>query len=387
MARAPKLIDPMDDGQIDPDEPTDVEMEQAAAGDITLLGDPAFNDYHWSIWRQRTRAEIAGDPRAPLWEFITKAVGPIEATSMVPELGGGVFEFRGFVDVGDGRGKRMKRHPVIALAGPRKNFGIETPSPAAITAPTNGNGTDPNLLRFLDRMELRLENLERNRSQVITSPPGPSIKELAETMVMLQAMTQKGQPASDTSVAKQLFDTMMAATKTGIELGQGREPVPAEEVNTTVKVMETIAPLASRFLDVLAASRQRVATPPPPRTDPAPGPSAPPSPPEPSSAEVVGQDPEEIPPIATARMMVVIDTLAMGAENRDDVEEVADLVAELLPPSDLAGILSLPDQVVVSDIAHRSGGQYPILATDAGRNYVAAILAELRRPPEPDDQP
>jgi hypothetical protein len=179
---------------------------------------------------------------------------------------------------------------------------------------------------------------------------------------------------------------MMAATKTGIELGQGREPVPAEEVNTTVKVMETIAPLASRFLDVLASSRQRVATP-PPRTDPAPGPAAAPTPPEPSSAEVVGQEAEEIPPIATARMMVVIDTLAMGAENRDDVEEVADLVAELLPPSDLAGILSLPDQVVVSDIAHRSGGQYPILATDAGRNYVAAILAELRRPPESDDQP
>lgn len=370
MMRVPKVvIDPDQDSELEADEPTEIEMEQAAAGDITLLGDPTFNDYHWSIWRQRSRAEIAGDPRAPAWEFITKAVGPIDATSMIAELGGGVFEFRGYVDVGDGRGKRMKRHPVIALAGPRKNFAIDpaaTVTPATPTAGINGlTRAERIMLRMIRGQEQRLQNVER-----APAAPGMSLKDMVESLVMLDSVRQKGAAPSDTATAKELFTTMMAATKTGIELGQSREPIAAEEENATVKVIEAVAPLATRFLDILGSARK-------PRPGPAAPSGSPTATPPPSTAEVVDQP---VLNAEAARWIAAIDRLESLMPAAD---EAAEEIAVILTESDLKDVLPFPNDSVIAQILARvpSGS---VLATPDGRAYLALVLDELRKPDQGD---
>ncbi len=371
------------------EELSEEEIAQAKVGTLFAIQGEEFANVSWAIHRYRTRQEMADDTSGEKMEWVADVTGELRGSDLVAQIGGGTFRFFGYVPKGDAKqGVKLAHNRLVRLAGPRKNFAAAPPAPPVMIPPTNGlSRGERRMLKMLRRQDERLRMLENQSHHIITSPAGPTIKELAETMVMLQALTQKGQPASDTSVAKQLFDTMMAATKTGIELGQGREPAPAEEVNTTVKVIESVAPLASRFLDILASRSRIIATPPRAAPGPVSGPSPPPPSNEPSSAEEIGQEREEVPPITTARMMVVIDTLAMGATNQDAVEEIADLVDEILPDGELEGILRLPDNVVVSDIAHRSGAQYPILATDAGRNYVAAILRELRRSLEHEDQP
>jgi hypothetical protein len=361
---------------------TEEDIEQAQIGDLFSIQGSEFDNVSWSIFRFRTRPEIAADPQGQPEEWVADRTGQLHGTDLSESIGGGTFRFRGYRARADGNGVSLAYNRTIALAGPRKNFAAPPPTPVVVAPTANGLSRGERImLRMLRNQEQRLQLIER---AAVSPVVGPSLKDMAETMVLLQSMSQRGQPASDTSIAKELFGTMMAATKTGIELGQGREPLPPEEVNTTVKVLEAVAPLASRFLDILATRR----TAPPPRR-PAEATAA--SPPEtpaaaaPSSAEVVVETPETVQPIIAARMMVVVDTLAMGATNQDEVEEIADLIAGVLPAGELEAILRLPDLVVLDDIAQKSSGQYPILATEAGRNYVAAVLSELRRVPEPDD--
>lgn len=369
--------DPPDDWGYDPLSGEDI--AQAEAGTLFSIQGERFQNVQWSIHRYRTRAEMASDPSGEKTEWVLDVVGELNGTDLVGQIGGGTFRFYGYVERTDSKARRLAYNRLISLAGPRKNFAAVPPPPMPAVTPNGLSRGERLMLKLLRNQDARLQQLER--APAVAPVAGPSLKDIAETMVMLQSLTPKG-PASDSSVAKELFSTMMAATKTGIELGQAREPLPAEEVNTTVKVLEAVGPLATRFLDILSTRRvpptapRRAATPPPAAA----GATSPPPAAQASAAEVVGE--EEPPPVAMARMMVVMDVLAAGFSEHADLEDIADTMDRILPPGEIAGLLALPEQAVVQDIATRAGGQYPELNTDEGRSYLLSVLTELRRVPD-----
>jgi hypothetical protein len=382
MARAPRVLVPPEEMPADEigDDLTDAEIEQAAVGDLFTIQGPEFVNVSWSIWRFRTRAEMAADSQGQAEEWVADRTGELHGTDLGEVIGGGTFRFRGFVPRTDGRGVRLAFNRIIAIAGPRKNFALPPAdaTPAAPAAPANGlTRGEKLLLRMLRLQEQRLQQLER------TPPPAQnstSIKELAETMVLLNGMTAKP-PASDSTVAKELFNSMMAATKTGIELGQARDPLPADEENVTVKVIEAVAPLASRFLDVLTQARARQAVRPNPPTQPGPSPAAA------STAEVVGE-PASVPVITVtdARWTVAVDNLMRSIAESDPLEDAADDLETALLPGDLAGVLASTNDQVMAALLERYSAQYPILAEPRAREYVGNVLDELRTAPTADAQ-
>jgi hypothetical protein len=403
MTRIPRttLVPPLEvASNADPDQYgddlTEEEIEQAAIGDLFAIQGAEFQNVSWSIFRFRTRAEIASDPQSQAEEWVADRTGELHGTDVADSIGGGTFRFRGYLPRSDGRGVRIAYNRIIAIAGARRNFSAVAVASASV-APAAVAAAEPSrveraILRMLRDTKDRLDRLER--TPVPIQPAGPSLKDMAETLTMLDTLRQRGAPATDTSIAKELFGAMSTAMKTGIELGQGRDPLPAgEETPGWIKAAEIFGPIASRVLDQMAQRRGPV---PPatarPQAAPAAGQVAP-APEEPgptattpasgSSAEVI-EDEDPTTAITAVRMMAVIDLLARGIGEQADIEETADVIYRILPSVDLEAILRLPDQAVVEDIAARYGVPYPELATPAGRSYIASVLAELKHEPEPD---
>jgi hypothetical protein len=375
MARQRVVVDPdIDPNGTEPDEGlTQAELDQAAAGDIAMLGDPQFTDYEWSIFRQRTRAEILANP-GPAWEFWTKKVGPLDSTEMQIELGGGTFEFRGYFNNGDGNGKVIRRKPIITFAGPRKPSDPTPPPAPAATSQSVPAATDPALVAMLKLMDDRLDRLERQ-----PAPQGTSLKDLAETMVMLDKLRQPSQVA-DTPDPLATAQGFMDAVRQGIELGQAREPLPADVERGTdwAKILDTAAPILERvFAGAAAARRVQAAPRPAPRAatdshaevvnDPPPAPAA----------EVVTPEME----VARARTMALIDALARAISTQVEPTDFAGTVADILTDDELGMMLSGPPEIVIGELTSMQA-RYPILGTDAAKAYIGAVLNELRSPTE-----
>jgi len=378
----PIVVVPSEDPEQFPgDDLTAEEIEQAEVGDLFSIQGSEFENVSWSIARCRTRQEIAADPQGQQEEWVADHTGQIHGSEIMERIGGGTFRFRGYIPRSDGRGVRMKYNRLIALAGPRKNFAEVASSPVPATAPNvvSNNGLTRGervLLKAMREMSQRVDRLEHVAPQEKPS----SITELVTALGSLDAMRQRSQPASDTSVAKEMFEAMGKALSQGIELGRDREPLPPDEGgNAWVKVAETFVPLAHRVLDRMGQRRSAITPPPRSAASPEPTPQPPPPSAPASHAEAIEDEEQSI---ATARMMVVVDLLSRHATEQVDVAECADAVAEVLTETELATILNLPDQAIVGDIASRAGGRYPILASEAGATYVGAVLGELRRPPE-----
>lgn len=367
--------DPDDDGIYD--EISAEDAAQAEAGTLFSIQGERFANVQWSIHRYRTRSEMAADPSGEKTEWVLDVVGELNGTDLVTQIGGGTFRFYGYVERTDSKARRLAYNRLISLAGPRRDFA--SPPPVAAVAPSS-NGLSRGervLIRMLRQQELRIQSLERTPAPPVEK--ASSITELVSALASLDSMRQRGQPVSDTGMAKELFQVMTTAMNQGIELGQAREPATEEGGASVLKIAEVFMPLANRILDRLP-QRRPIVTPPPGATSPPPPPSAaaPTAPPS-SVAEVVEDDEQSL---ATARMMVVVDLLARGASEQADIVDCADSIAEILTDSELAGILNLPDQAIVGDMATRAGARYPVLATESGATYLRAVLTELRIPPE-----
>ena len=355
------------------------EAERLAAGDIVLLDDPLFNGYKWSIWRRRLAEEIARDPDGGEWERVTVKTGPLDEEWTQANLGGGTFDLRGYFDSGDGNGKNMKRRVLVTIAGPRKNFAAAPPTPAALVVP-NGAGLSRSeriLIKMLRAMDQRLERIERAPA-VPTAPtaPPPTMREMVETMVALETLRSKTGPAAP-QTDSQFLQLAMDTLRQGIEIGQSRDPAPAGDGGTD---WSKVAEMALPVIDRMIAHRQgrRV----PPRApsgaevvSSTPTAPAPPAPPDPETPRV------------SHRWVTAIESLARAVLLGEDPVEWAYWLQSTLEPSEF-GLLRLGDvDRVMTDVRAVAGTreELAILHTDHAREFVAAVLDEIKNPTAEDE--
>jgi len=344
-------------------------------GDLAALAE-ADAGWRWQVHRLKSAEEMQRNPRSKPRVWVTTVHGAVDLKDFHDQHGGGAYEFWGSVNGG------LKTKIRIELDGEPKPR-LFTPAPAAPYTPAVNGSLEA---------EKRIDRLERMLELLIARPqaaaPATGLKETVEALAVMHSMIPQATPGPGADM-KTIFELV----DRGIEIGQGREPAQAGEdgqASTVLRLAEVVAPLATRFLDQMAAGRRRPmpnpgpAPPPPPPTG---HPGAQHTPTEPvSRAEVVEPD-ERARRVMQSRMIVLIDELAAGIREQQPVDEVADAVEVLVPPSDMAGILALPDAMVIQDIVNRASGGYPELDSDAGRAYMAAVLGELRRQDDPEVPP
>jgi hypothetical protein len=371
MARPRIAPAPEDPEDLVGDDLTEEEVRQAEVGSLFSLQGAEFDRVRWSIYRFRTRNEIAADPQGVQEEWVADRDGQLQGNELADALGGGTFHLYGFVPRADGRGTRIAFNRKVAIAGPRKDLAavVTSPPPAVVTSPEPG-------LTKAERILFRMMKQQAEMSAAILArlaqpaPPPPAqtgIKELAETMVMLKGLT----PAPSASPDKEIFGSMLGVLKEGIEIGQGREPAAAGEPGATDwgKVIEKALGLGERLVAARVRYAQSAARPA----------SAPPS-----EARVVDDPPAPAPPpppatdeMARARMKAAIDALARAIVNRDEPADFADTLIGILTEDELAEIENSPPELVIQELIEGAGGRYPVLLTDGGKAYIGAVLSEL----------
>ncbi len=370
MPRAPRIVvppianlPPQEPDGPDYDELTEIELSQLKLGDLGLLSNPEYRDWDWHIYRFRTRAEIAADPQGGTRELMGKRSGPIDLFEIQEQFGGGVFEFWGFFDKGEGEGKKLYKKPVIPIAGVRKRFDVpilQTPAPAQPIS------SDP-LIRLLERMDQRLERMDRPAP----APAQTSIKELAETLVLLNGLHRPaGAPRNPD---REVVNGLMEMVKTGIEIGQGREPAtPGEGATDWGKVIEAAAPVVDRILARMTPVRR------PPLRPPG---AAAPAPASSSSAEVVDPESEAV---VNHRWPAAIESLANAIADGEDAQEFAITLEHILNKQEFGMLRAATLDQVMTEM-QAAFGAFPILKTDQAQTYIQALLAEIKNPSAPSD--
>jgi len=357
----PEIVPPELNGAPDLDDLTDEELEQRELGDIGLLSDPSYQDWEWHIHRIRDKAEMAANPQGGNRELMGRRTGPIDLIELQEQFGGGVFELWGFKDIGDGRGKRLRKKPSFVIAGPRKRFDL--PAAAVSLASVSVPGTDPVLVRVLEAIDQRLGKLEQSQ----TAAPVPTLKDMAETMLMLDKLrAPQAVPEGDPS--EKIVHTYFAMVEKGIELGQAREPIGERGGIDWAKAIEVGAPLLERLLSRAAARRplRPGAAPPPPAG-------------EASGAAVV----EEAPPQISHRWATAIESMAGAIASGEDPSDFAVTLERILNQQELGMLRLSTTDKVMNDLA-AAGDALPILRTPEARSFVDATLAELRNPSTED---
>lgn len=383
MPRAPRVITPVPpDGDIFAgDDLTDEEIEQASVGDLISIQGPQFDNVSWSIWRHRTRQEMASEHSAETQEWVADRTGQLHGTDLVEAIGGGTFNMRGYVPRADGRGVQLKYNRTIALAGPRRNFSAQPPVPAVVATTPHANGSGE--LTRSERMMLRImRNMDARLEKMTSTPPPPaapptSLKDLADTLKTLKELSgpEKAQPARDPD--KEIVGTYVAMIQQGIALGQERDPVSGGEGGGTDwgKIAETGMQLLDKLLSRAAQQRAQA------RRGPHP----------PSSATVVETDgkPVSVTPepavqtVANHRWVSAVEKLAGAISSSQEPAEFAADLEVILNEDEIEKLIS-PLATTEAVLAECSPyfETYPVLTTDAARPYVAAVLAELRNPSE-----
>jgi len=370
MAKRGEVIEPDTVEQVVVDELEEAEAEQAAVGSLFSLQGPEFSDIEWSIHRYRNRQETALDPSGNKHEWVADVVGDLHGADLVAQVGGGTFRFLGYRSSPDGKYKRIVHNKLITLAGPRKNFAWEPP-PAQIVAPAAQPQNDA-LARLLEKINERLDRIERTPPPA--PPPGPTLKDMAETMVLLKSLNPEAPPVANAD--REIVNAYVEVLKQGIALGQVREPV--EEGGTDwAKVLETASPLVERIF----TRRQ------PPRPQGRPVSSAQPAPPGEGTPQ---QAPTEEPPgdpAERARWLVLIDSLARALTTREDPADFADRVESILNEDEVTLLRLSKAEEIVAQLEAHAGERYPVLATPGAKDYVAKVLAELNSAPSDEPEP
>jgi len=349
------------------------EAEQLAAGDIALLDDVSFSSYRWSIFRLRSPEDQARAPQGGEWEQVAIKHGPIDEEWARATLGGGIFQFRGYFDSGDGRGRTLKRKPTMTLAGPVKNFGLAAvtpPVPAVAPAAEGLSRAERILLRHLRALEQRIGQIERPAPA--PAAPSSTLDELLKSLVALDTLRNRNpQPVQSDKDVLEGFTQML---RQGIEIGQARDPAPPGEESTWIRVAEMAMPLLERLVAVRAARRAPGARPAPP----------------PSSATVIEDrpSPEPTPPASDVdpSWKVAARSLARAIAIDTQPDEWAWQLEGILSESDFGMLRLATTEQVIGNLCALAP-EAKVLATDHAREYVEAVLAEIKRPPEAEEAP
>jgi len=374
MAKAPRISAPPAEvvapgfiPEYPGDDLTEDEIEQASVGDLISIQGAEFDSVNWSIWRHRTRQEMASEHGGEAREWVADRLGQLHGAELVEQIGGGTFNFRGYVQRPDGRGVCLKYNRTIALAGPRRNFAavaVTEVTSVGSPPPTSVNGVDSFLARILDRMDARLNAIERGSGDV----KPPTLKDLADTLNSLDQMRERGRPEPGNALDN---TALLEVLSKGIEIGQGREP--GEGGTNWGEIVKATVPALERIL--ANATRRRFVRPAPAG---APGAPAPPA----SEAEVIVETEPEV----NHRWPVAIESLAAAIAERDEPADFAVTLGRILNQQEIGMLrLATPEQVM-ADIANGAGERFPILKTPAARAFVEGVLAELNSPGE-DESP
>lgn len=358
---------------VDPDD-VDAELaeaedvEQGKVGNLFAIHGDEWAEVEWSIQRYRTRQEIGNDPAGLKTEWVADHYGEVNGQEMAHQLGGGTFRFMGYRKADDGR-KRLIYNKPIAIAGPRRDHSYVPPPPAPVPVITNGAPhSDPLLRDLLDRMDRRLERLEEHGR--VTPPQQTSLKDMAETMVLLNGLNGH-QREPNGEVVKQ----MLGFVQQGVDLANSQGGGSGGGTDWA-KLAETVMPIARDFLDQVretrrmreAARRGRPVS----RAevvDPAGGSPTPPTEPQPIDA-------------AEIRALAVIDALSRAIVEGEQPEDFAVTLEALLPAPELFQLKAATStEMVMSALIAKAGDHYPVLKTPQAAQYVDRVLTEIRTDP------
>jgi hypothetical protein len=338
-------------------DPSEVEeVFDPDAGDLDHLT-LATPDWRWVVYRKLRPEEKSVFPGQHS-VMLCKLEGAVDLDQIKREYGGGTYEFWGTI-IGQ-RGLQAK--PVISLAGELKPAAVPPERQVApATAPAAAvNGTSPEMVAVLAGIQRQLEKL----SDRPVAPASPAFG-IAEMLQLFQVL--RGNEPDP----KAQIEGMLGLVKTGIQLGSEREPSEPPDAGMVIleKVMPSLENLATAIL-----TRGRGA---PPRR-----------PPVPAQATVVdGQPVPQAQPVASAdelereaRMVTLVGSLARAITQSIHVIDFADTVAAILPDDELFLVKQSTAEALLTEIQQKTGDRFPALATPAGREYVEALLAELRNP-------
>lgn len=346
------------------------------SGDMAALHDASFNDWEWVIYRLRSPREMTDLQTRIQRVLIAKITGPLDVTHVQSLCGGGVFEFRGFLQ------NILRTRFTQELAGPPKHYAalaptIATPASMASTPAPVAVVSDPErrMLRLIRMQRRQIAELAASVQQLAARPatPAPSAgMDLAALIEVADRLNARANPHPEANVLNQVVD----AFQKGMDMRAALEGQP--ESSTVDKLIDKGMPAVERLLGTLLAPRMR------PRAAAAPAPVPPPS-----SAVVVETAPE--PPAATApaaaeaddgrhRWATAIEALARAIAENDDPADFAVTLEAVLQPQEVEILVGSPDEATVAQVRANAGGAFPALNTDAGAAFIAAVLAELRKP-------
>lgn len=357
------------------------EMEQAEVGSLFSIQGPDFADVSWSIFRHRTRPEMIDDPSGGKMEWVFNAVGGLEGADLIDQIGGGTFQFRGYVPREDGRGVRIKYNRTVRLAGPRRDFTLPEPGSVTTTPNPTVSQTDTLLHQLLDEMRASREDRFEKLLQVLvlnnTKQGNGGVGELIDGVAKLQGLVNRGAPAAQPSDGA-LLETMIGVLRQGIEIGETRDGSPIKESGTDwVEVAKTVTPIFQTIIDNRRA-RHAAAT-----RRPAP----------PSSAEVV-EDPKsqaQAEPTINHRWRTAIESLFRAMSTNEDPRDFASLLGSPSGPlnADELSVLHLASaaQVLGAPEMQPLLVEFPLLNTEQARVYLDQVLAEIRNPSELEESP
>lgn len=343
------------------DTPAELDRE---LGDLSALA-AADDGWRWQVHRKKSALEMQSNPRGKPRIWVTTIHGAVDLKEFQDIHGGGAYEFWG------SRDGQLRTRIEIELDGVPKQ---PTQQPVAVASSPGANGSAVSTAPPTDT-DRRLDRLERLIERALDRPPAAaaqptSLKEIIEGLVAMDTLRGRGdrQPANPD---KEIVGTMVEILQQGIQLGQAREPASPEgpdTAGTVLQIVEKLGPILGRILDRTAARRTGPARPPspPPAAEAA---ASPPPTPTGSYAEVVQETME------TRRMVVAADRLADSFTNGDEIDDAAETVERIIPAKDLDAVLAMPAEAVIDELA-----QHPALASPEGREYIARVLIELKRP-------
>lgn len=349
------------------------------AGDMAALHDTSFNDWEWVIYQVRSHKEMAELQTRQRLVLITKMVGPLDIAQLQSVCGGGVFEIRGFFQ------KVLRTRFTQELAGAPKDWNAKPAQrPAAITpalASADGGELSPTVIRLFRRQQRQLAELTTLVGTLARTPaPAQSTTlGLAEILQVADRLNERANPRPEANVLNQVVD----AFQKGMEVRKEIEGGP--ERSTTEIIVDKAMPVAERLLGMILSARAGA------RPKPRPPATAPP-PASGSRAEVV-ESPPGAEPVAAApadpgadpgahRWATAMEALARAVAANDDPHEFAVTLEAIMLPEEIGALTNSTADEVTALLRANAGGHLPILNTEAGGAYIAAVHRELCTPVE-----
>lgn len=358
------------------------------SGDVAALADATFNDWSWIIYRLRSADEMVRDRNTRQRVLVTKMNGPLDILQVQAVCGGGVFEIRGFT------GGRLRTRITQEIAGPHKDYNAAAMPAAPMLPPTDArvdsgpSRSERLMLRALRHQGALLEQLATRAAVPPPAPaPAPGGITLETVIALADRLAQRQNPAPEATTLGHVVDAFKEGMHLSRELGGGPEKSTTEIL--IEKAMGPLERILGAMLTARPVMRRPGARPPGVAVPPGgAGPVPPPAAAEPSSATVI--EPETAgdsdPDMDALRMRSAVDALARAITDGREPEAFAESLEDLLSPQQIGLVRFTPDEQAIGVIVQAAGGKYPVLETDAGRAYLAAVLTAIKHPEADEDE-